>query len=111
MADDGIRAGNMKQAYVSHSRFERDHVTYTTDKMAAADAMASPADRKLAIEVADERIRAWNEFQKLHEDAEAWEMSQKLKIRVTQAPRETQNHTLKIDWTPHATQRKTGISL
>jgi conjugative relaxase-like TrwC/TraI family protein len=108
MADDGLRAGNLKQAYVSHSRFERDHVTYTTDKAAAADAMATPADRKLAIEVADERIRAWNLFQKLTENAEAWELSQKLKPQVGQAPRETQKQPIKLDWTPYVSQNKTG---
>lgn len=111
MADAGLRAGNLRQAYVSHSRFEQDHVTYTTDKNAAADVMATPADRQLAIEVADERIRAWNHFQKLTENAEAWELSQKLK--QSQTPRQTQKQTLtpKIDWTPHATQTKTGYGI
>jgi hypothetical protein len=111
MADDGLRAGNLRQAYVSHSRFEKDHVTYTTDKNAAADVMATPADRQLAVEVADERIRAWNLFQKLTDNAEAWELSQKLK--QFQTPRETQKQTLtqKLDWSPHATQTKTGYGI
>ena len=111
MADDGLRAGNLRQAYVSHSRFEQDHVTYTTDKAAAADAMATPADRQLAVEIADARIRAWNLFQKLTENAEAWELSQKLKQQHTQTPRETQKQHLKLDWTPHATQNKTGYGI
>jgi len=110
MADDGLRAGNLRQAYVSHSRFEQDHVTYTTDKNAASDVMATPADRQLAVEVADERIRAWNIFQKLTENAEAWEQSQKLKQHVSETLRETQkqNLTPKIDWSFYANQNKTG---
>lgn len=110
MADDGLRAGNLRQAYVSHSRFERDHVTYTTDKAAAADVMATPADRQLAVEVAGERIRVWDLFQKLTENAEVWEQSQRLKQHVAQIPRETQkqNLTQKIDWSFYATQNKTG---
>ena len=35
MAGEGIQAANLKQAYVSHSRFEESHVTYTTDRRAA----------------------------------------------------------------------------
>ena len=72
MAGDGIRAANLRQAYVSHSRFEESHTTYTTDKKAAVDAMATPGERKLATEVVDERIRRWKIFQKLTEQAEAW---------------------------------------
>ncbi|MEI9997705.1 MAG: hypothetical protein WDO13_00275 [Verrucomicrobiota bacterium] len=57
MAGEGIQSANLKQAYVSHSRFEESHVTYTTDRRAAMDAMATPADRALAVEVVNERIR------------------------------------------------------
>jgi hypothetical protein len=72
MAGEGIQAANLKQAYVSHSRFEESHVTYTTDRRAAMNAMATPADRDLAIEVVNERIRRWKICQKLTEQAEAW---------------------------------------
>ncbi len=72
MAGEGIQAANLKQAYVSHSRFEESHVTYTTDRRAAMNAMATPADRTLAIEVVNERIRRWKICQKLTEQAEAW---------------------------------------
>jgi hypothetical protein len=34
--------------------------------------MATPADRELALEVMDERIRRWKLCQKLTEQAEAW---------------------------------------
>jgi hypothetical protein len=48
MAGEGIKAANLRQAYVSHSRFEESHVTYTTNRRAAMNAMATPAERALA---------------------------------------------------------------
>ena len=92
MADDGIRAANLKQAYVSHSRFEESHMTYTTDRTAAMKAMSRPQDRELAIEMADERIRRWKIFEKLTQQAEAWAESRKqiLATRQSQGSRITQ---------------------
>jgi len=80
MAGEGIQAANLKQAYVSHSRFEESHVTYTTDRHSAIKAMATPGDRVLAIEVINERIRRWKIYQKLTEQAEAWAERRKTKI-------------------------------
>jgi hypothetical protein len=51
MADEGIAAGNLKQAYVSNSRFRESQMIYVSDKQAARDAMMRPADRKLALEL------------------------------------------------------------
>jgi TrwC relaxase len=48
MAGEGMKAANLRQAYVSHSRFEESHVTYTTNRRAAMNAMATPAERALA---------------------------------------------------------------
>jgi hypothetical protein len=87
MAGEGIQAANLKQAYVSHSRFEESHVTYTTDRRAAMNAMATPADRALAIEVVNERIRRWKKAQKLIEQAEAWEERRKLAQSTPQTQR------------------------
>jgi ATP-dependent exoDNAse (exonuclease V) alpha subunit len=68
MADEGIAAGNLKQAYVSNSRFRESQMIYTSDKEAARNAMTRPADRKLALEMtglnrdADDRPRkSWRE--------------------------------------------------
>lgn len=47
----GVRAANLKQAYVSNSRFRETQVIYTIDRHAARSAMQRPADRKLAREV------------------------------------------------------------
>lgn len=51
LADAGLRAANLKQAYVSNSRFQESQTIYTTDKRAARAAIQRPADRKLASEV------------------------------------------------------------
>ncbi|MDI1334564.1 MAG: MobF family relaxase [Lacunisphaera sp.] len=53
MAEAGIAAGNLKQAYVSNSRFRFSQMIYTTDRKAAQEAMMRPADRKLATELVD----------------------------------------------------------
>lgn len=55
MADEGIAAGNLKQAYVSNSRFRESQAIYTTNKRAARAAMMRPADRQLAMEVVQTR--------------------------------------------------------
>jgi len=51
MASEGIDAGNLKQAYVSNSRFRESQMIYTSDKEGACEAMQRPADRKLALEL------------------------------------------------------------
>jgi hypothetical protein len=51
MADEGIAAANLKQAYVSNSRFRVSQAIYTTDKAAAREAMMRPNDRLLAMEL------------------------------------------------------------
>jgi conjugative relaxase-like TrwC/TraI family protein len=51
MADAGIAAGNLKQAYVSNSRFRESQMIYTSDKVAAREAMMRPSDRKLVLEM------------------------------------------------------------
>lgn len=51
MAGAGIAGGNLKQAYVSNSRFRESQAIYTTDRRAAREAMMRPSDRKLASEL------------------------------------------------------------
>ena len=51
MAGEGIDAGNLKQAYVSNSRFRESQMIYTSDKHGVLEAMQRPADRKLALEM------------------------------------------------------------
>ena len=59
MADEGIAGGNLKQAYVSNSRFRESQMIYTSDRAAARDAMMRTADRKLALAlVGSEQVAA-----------------------------------------------------
>jgi ATP-dependent exoDNAse (exonuclease V) alpha subunit len=51
LGEEGMKAADLKQAYVSNSRFRQSQTIFTTDKMAAYTAMASPADRMLAMEL------------------------------------------------------------
>jgi conjugative relaxase-like TrwC/TraI family protein len=51
MAEAGLAAGNLKQAYVSNSRFRESQAIYTSDRTAAREAMMRPSDRKLALEM------------------------------------------------------------
>lgn len=53
MADAGIAAANLKQAYVSNSRFEESQMIYTTDRTEAREAMTRSGDRKLVMELED----------------------------------------------------------
>ncbi len=85
MAADGIKAANLKQASVSHSRFEESHTTYTSDMTAAMKAMARLQDRELAIELADERIRRWKIFARLTQQAEVWAESRKQALATRQS--------------------------
>jgi conjugative relaxase-like TrwC/TraI family protein len=54
MGEAGIAAGNLKQAYVSNSRFRESQAIYTVDKAEAREAMMRPADRRLATEAVGE---------------------------------------------------------
>jgi conjugative relaxase-like TrwC/TraI family protein len=62
LAEAGLRTANLKQAYVSNSRFQESQVIYTTDRRAAREAMCRPADRRLASEVFASAITAAKSF-------------------------------------------------
>ncbi|MEN9402037.1 MAG: hypothetical protein RL091_740 [Verrucomicrobiota bacterium] len=51
LTEAGFSAANLKQAYVSNSRFRTSQAIYTTDARAARHAMQRPADRVLASEL------------------------------------------------------------
>ncbi|MBX3738897.1 MAG: relaxase domain-containing protein [Candidatus Didemnitutus sp.] len=51
LAEAGLAAANLKQAYVSNSRFRLSQRIFTTDRRAARAALARPDDRKLASEL------------------------------------------------------------
>jgi hypothetical protein len=50
LGEKGCKAANLKQAYVSNSRFRQSQTIFTTDKQAAFDSMASEVERPLALE-------------------------------------------------------------
>jgi conjugative relaxase-like TrwC/TraI family protein len=75
MGEEGIRAGNLKQAYVSNSRFRERQFIFTTDKAAASDAMATDADRLLAMELELKRLRSWKWTEKIINTARDWQQS------------------------------------
>ena len=54
MGEDGIAAGNLRQAYVSNSRFRISQTIYTTNHREAREAMMTSGDRRLAVELANE---------------------------------------------------------
>ena len=58
MGDEATVAADLKQAYVSNSRFRDSQMIYTTDRVAALAAMERPGDRRLATEAALESSAA-----------------------------------------------------
>ena len=50
LGEKGCQAANLKQAYVSNSRFRQSQTIFTTGKQAAFDSMASEVERPLALE-------------------------------------------------------------
>jgi hypothetical protein len=51
LGDEGMKASNLRQAYVSNSRFRLSQTIFTTNKKAAFTAMATPGERMLAMEL------------------------------------------------------------
>ena len=69
MGEKGVRAADLKQAYVSNSRFRDSQTIFTVDKQAAFDSMATDAERSLAVEAANEALmqnvtRRWKNTEK-----------------------------------------------
>jgi conjugative relaxase-like TrwC/TraI family protein len=50
LGEKGCQAANLKQAYVSNSRFRHSQTVFTTEKQTAFEAMATGAERPLALE-------------------------------------------------------------
>ncbi len=51
LGKEGYQAANLKQAYVSNSRFSHTQTIFTTDKQQAFESMARLEERSLAMEV------------------------------------------------------------
>ncbi len=82
MTDEALKAANLKQAYVSNSRFRLTQMVYTSDRKEAREAMATPAERQLAMELKQRQFRRWKVFEKIIEAGEAFQaMRQRKAIR------------------------------
>jgi len=61
MGEKAIQAGDLRQGYVSNSRFEHSQAIYTTNQPAAKAAMATEKERKLALDLVNRRKIVWTE--------------------------------------------------
>jgi hypothetical protein len=64
MGEKAIQAGELRQGYVSNSRFTESQAIYTTDLKGAKEAMSTEKDRMLALDLMRRRKEAWQETTK-----------------------------------------------
>lgn len=64
MGERAIQVGELRQGYVSNSRFEHSQAIYTTDLKAAKEAMGTEKERKLALDLVSRRKEVWKETMK-----------------------------------------------
>jgi hypothetical protein len=96
MGEMAIKAGSLRQAYVSNSRFEHSQAIYTTNLPAAKEAMATEKERKLALDLVPRRKAIWKETMKrVREKSDIMRRQRKV---VSETPKTTP--ATKIDWTP-----------
>jgi ATP-dependent exoDNAse (exonuclease V) alpha subunit len=100
MGEKAIQAGDLRQGYVSNSRFEHSQAIYTTNLPAAKDAMATEKERTLAHDLVGRRKEIWKETSKRVRAKEVIRLRPKV-VRETKA---TQAN--RIDWgAPQETQK------
>ncbi len=63
LGEEGYAAANLKQAYVSNSRFSYTQTVFITDKKLAFEAMAKFQERPLAVEIVRESVEPITEKQ------------------------------------------------
>jgi ATP-dependent exoDNAse (exonuclease V) alpha subunit len=89
LGEQGIRAANLRQAYVSNSRFRDTQTIYTTNRKAAKDAMANGLDRKLAHELHEKLVRQWRVIEGLVAEGDAWRVERQRVVAATQEHKQT----------------------
>jgi conjugative relaxase-like TrwC/TraI family protein len=96
MGEKAIQAGELRQGYVSNSRFTHSQAIYTTDLEAAKEAMGTEKERKLALDLMSRRKEIWKETMK------RVQVKQEIHLQEQQTFREATKVTRaqKIDWTP-----------
>jgi conjugative relaxase-like TrwC/TraI family protein len=96
MGEKAIQAGELRQGYVSNSRFTESQAIYTTDLRAAKEAMGTEKERSLALDLMNRRKEAWKEMTK--------RIRVKAGIRPQERPKVHERTKVtrrqKIDWTP-----------
>ena len=102
MGEKAIQAGELRQGYVSNSRFTESQAIYTTDLKAAKEAMGTEKERKLALDLVSRRKEAWKEAVK------RIQVKQEIHERERQTLRKTLKVTQgqKLDWTPRRETQK-----
>jgi ATP-dependent exoDNAse (exonuclease V) alpha subunit len=85
LGEAGIKAANLRQAYVSNSRFRERQTIYTTDVKGAKKAMANEVDRKLAHELGEKRAREWRVIEGLVAEGDTWRaIRERVKLTLSQ---------------------------
>jgi hypothetical protein len=95
MGEAAIKAGDLRQGYVSNSRFEHSQAIYTTNLPAAKEAMATEKERKLALDLVPRRKAVWKET--MRRIQEKSDISRRQRKVVRETPKTTP--ATKIDWT------------
>jgi hypothetical protein len=95
MGEKAIQAAELRQGYVSNSRFEYTQAIYTTDLEAAKEAIATEKERKLAHDLVGRRKEVWKETMK------RIRVKQKIHLQKREAVRETRKvrPAQRLDWT------------
>jgi len=75
LGDEGMKAANLRQAYVSNSRFRLSQTIFTTDKNAAFTAMATPeentAKRRLCMSIKSQTLEVSHTSEPVYLDCNA----------------------------------------
>jgi len=102
MGEKAIQAGELRQGYVSNSRFEHSQAIYTTDLRAAKEAMGTEKERKLAHDLVSRRKEVWKETLKRVRVKEEVRQQQRKVVRETTKVTPAQ----RLDWTPRQETQK-----
>jgi conjugative relaxase-like TrwC/TraI family protein len=101
MGEKAIQAGELRQGYVSNSRFSESQAIYTTDLKGANEAMSTEKDRTLALDLMRRRKESWKETTKRIRVKDGIGPQERKKVHEVIRAEPAQ----KLDWTPQETQK------
>jgi conjugative relaxase-like TrwC/TraI family protein len=99
IGEKGVKASNLKQAYVSNSRFRQSQAIFTTDKQTAFDSMAKENERPLALETVRSVPQETSPMQNATTPVVAMVDNTRRKVK-----------SVALDWTPLGTKPKLTIN-